>query len=93
MRKATRCRFLYWHRENFSTFLDIIVRDNHRLNQMNYLLMAIRDPIEMLEHIRHLNSPHIAVYNYKKDIYDAFTKHVVQPICQSTEEELRLQIH
>ena len=32
VRKATRCRFLYWHREYFPMFLDIIVRDNHRLN-------------------------------------------------------------
>lgn len=55
--------------------------------------MAIRDPIDMLLNIRHLNSAHVAVNNYKKDIYDAFTKHVVRPICQKTEEELRLQIH
>jgi hypothetical protein len=47
----------------------------------------------MLLNIRHLNSAHVAVNNYKKDIYEAFTKHVVRPICQKTEEELRLQIH
>lgn len=60
---------------------------------MNYLLMAVRDPIEMLMNIRHLNSAHIAVKNYKADIYASFTQHVVQPICQKTEGELRLQIH
>ena len=60
---------------------------------MNYLLMAIRDPVEMLQHIRHLNSAHVAVNNYKKDVYDSFTKYCVRPICQATEEELRMQIH
>lgn len=48
---------------------------------MNYLLMAIRDPVEMLMNIRHLNSSFIAVNNYKKDVYEAFTEQVVRPIC------------
>lgn len=93
VRKATRCRFLYWQRELFSTYFQIIINDRHRLNQMNYLLMAIRDPVEMLMNIRHLNSAHVAVNNYKKDVYNSFTKYCVLPICQATEEELRLQIH
>lgn len=90
VRKATRCRFLYWQREHFSTFFQIIINDRHRLNQMNYLLMAVRDPVEMLMNIRHLNSAHVAVNNYKKDVYDSFTKYCVRPICQATEEELRM---
>lgn len=71
----------------------MIVQDRHKLNQMNYLLMAIRDPVEMLANIRHLNSAHVAVNNYKHDIYKSFTERVVRPICQATEEELRVQIH
>jgi hypothetical protein len=93
VRKATRCRFLYWYKELYPAFFEIIVTDRHRLNRMNYLLMAIRDPVEMLHNIRHLNSAHVAVNNYKHDIYNTFTKYVVRPICQATEEELRLQIH
>jgi len=46
--KSTRCRFLYWHRGHFPIFFRNIVEDRHRLNQMNYFLMALRDPLDML---------------------------------------------
>ena len=32
VRKATRCRFLYWYREFFPVWFQIIVADYHRLN-------------------------------------------------------------
>ena len=51
--------------------------------------MALQDPLEMLANIRHLNSPQVAIDNYKKDVYEVFTKAVTFPICQKTEEELR----
>ena len=57
VRRATRCRFIYWHRILNEVFLGYIVSDRYRLNQMNYYLMAIQDPLEMLANIRHLNSP------------------------------------
>ena len=60
---------------------------------MNYFLVSLADPIDMLHHIQHLQSPLVAVDNYKKDVYEAFTKQIVSPICQTTEEELRGQIH
>ena len=70
-------------------FLGHIVADKFRLNQMNYYIMAMQDPIDMLQNIRHLNSPQTAIDNYKKDIYDCFSKSVIHPICSKTEEELR----
>ena len=60
---------------------------------MNYFLMALKDPLDMLQNIKHLSSPLIAISNYKNEIYEAFTKNVVAPICQNTENELRSQIH
>jgi hypothetical protein len=77
VRKATRCRFLYWQRELFPIFFREIIGDRHRLNQMNYYLMALKDPLDMLSNIRHLSDPIIAIDNYKREIYDAFTKNVV----------------
>lgn len=32
VRKATRCRFLYWHRSFFPIFFKEIIHDRHRLN-------------------------------------------------------------
>ena len=55
--------------------------------------MALRDPLDMLSNIRHLSNPIIAVDNYKKEIYDCFTRNVVQPICSTTEAQLRERIH
>ena len=93
VRKATRCRFLYWHRMLVPLLFKEIIHDRHRLNQMNYFLMALRDPLDMLENIKHLQNPQIAVNNYKKEIYQAFSENVIQPVCRLTEKELRDQIH
>ena len=89
VRKSTRCRFLYWHRGHFRHFFKVIVEDRHRLNQMNYFLMSLRDPLDMLSNIKHLQSPLIAINNFKEEIYQEFTKNVILPICQNTENELR----
>jgi len=32
VRKATRCRFLYWHRALFPLLFKVIITDRHRLN-------------------------------------------------------------
>lgn len=88
-RRATRCRFIYWHKLLNPVFLGYIVSNKLRLNQMNYYLMALQDPIEMLANARHLSSPQVAIDNYKKDIYETFSKSVTHPICQKVEEELR----
>lgn len=60
---------------------------------MNYFLMALRDPLDMLYNIKHLQNPQTAVENYKKDIYNAFTEIFLMPICKLTEKQLRDQIH
>ena len=70
-------------------FLQSIVADKYSLNQMNYYLMALHDPLDMLQNVRHLGSPQIAVDNYKKDIYECFSKSVIHPICSKTEQDLR----
>jgi hypothetical protein len=31
--------------------------------------MALTDPLEMLINIKHLESPHVAIDNYKKEIF------------------------
>jgi len=48
---------------------------------MNYYLMALKDPLDMLRNIKHLQSAQIAVDNYKKEIYAAVAKNVTLPIC------------
>ena len=55
--------------------------------------MAMNDPLQMLWNVKHLESPNIAVDNYKKEIYRAFQEKVIKPICRKVEEEIRLQIH
>jgi len=52
--------------------------------------MAMNDPLDMLINIRHLESSHVAIDNYKKEIYNAFSQNVTSPICRKIEEELRL---
>lgn len=52
--------------------------------------MALNDPLDMLKNIQHLESSQIAIDNYKKEIYEAFSTNVVKPVCRKIEEELRL---
>lgn len=44
----------------------------------------------MLWNVKHLSQPNIAVDNYKKEIFRAFTDKVIKPICRQVEEEIRL---
>lgn len=67
----------------------MIMSDPKRPNQLNYFLMALNDPIEMLWNIRHLEEPNVAIDNYKKDIYRAMTEKVIKPICRKVEDEIR----
>ena len=50
----------------------MIMSDNKRPNQLNYFLMALNDPLEMLWNVKHLEQPNVAVDNYKKEIFQAF---------------------
>lgn len=93
VKKSTRCRFIYWIRSLFPFIFDMIMADNKRPNQINYFLMALNDPIDMLWNVKHLEEPNIAVDNYKKEVYRAFTDRVVKPTCRKVEEEIRVQIH
>ena len=43
------------------------------MNQLNYFLMALNDPLDMIINIKHLDSSQRAIDNYKKEIYLAFT--------------------
>lgn len=88
--KSTRCRFIYWMRPLFPYIFEMIMADQKRPNQMNYFLMALNDPLQMLWNIKHLESPNVAIDNYKREIYKAFTDNVIKPICRQVEEEIRL---
>ncbi len=57
---------------------------------MNFFLLSLNDPLEMLINIKHLETSQIAIDNYKKEIYQGFSDNVVKPICRKVEEELRL---
>ena len=93
MQKATRCRFLYWVRSLFPLLFQRINGDKQRLNQLNFFLMALNDPLDMLVNIRHLASSQVAIDNYKQEIYSAFSREITLPLCRKVEEELRVQIH
>ena len=92
-KKSTRCRFVYWIRSLFPYIFDMIMSDVKRPNQLNYFLMALNDPLDMLWNVKHLEQPNIAVDNYKKEIYKAFSDKVIKPVCRKVEEDIRLQIH
>jgi WASH complex subunit 7 len=91
--RSTRCRFIYWLRSLFPIIFEMIRADKHRLNQLPYFLVALRDPLLMLQNIKHLATQQIAVDNYKKEIYESFTKRLTVPICKGIEDDLRVQIH
>lgn len=89
VRQATRCRFLYWQRGLYPYLMQEMIKNKNKLNQMNYFLMAVKDPIDMLNNTRHLVCAQAGVDNYKKEVFEAFTKNVIQPICRLVEEDLR----
>lgn len=90
VKKSTRCRFVYWIRSLFPFVFEMILSDMKRPNQLNYFLLALNDPLDMLWNVKHLETPNIAVDNYKKEIYRALSEKVLKPICRKVEEEIRL---
>ncbi len=84
---------------NISTFIiypfifEMIMSDIKRPNQLNFFCMALNDPLSMIWNVKHLEEPNVAIDNYKKDLYKAFSDKVIKPICRKVEEEIRLQIH
>lgn len=90
VKKSTRCRFVYWIRSLFPFIFDMIMADVKRPNQLNYFLMAVNDPLEMLWNVKHAEEPNQVVDNYKREIFKALQEKVIQPICRKIEEEIRL---
>jgi len=68
----------------------MIMADTKRPNQLNYFLIALNDPIDMLWNVKHFVEPNVAVDNYKREIYKAFTEKVLKPISRKVEDEIRL---
>lgn len=90
--KSTRCRMIYWIRALYPLIFEMILQDNKRPNQLNYFLMAVNDPLQMLWNVQHMSTPNKAVDNFKKEVFRSFTSKVIKPICRKVEEEIRLQI-
>lgn len=93
MAKSTRCTFLYWVRSLVPTIFKHIFKKFHRFKRIRYICQALHDPIQMLRNIKHLESPNIAIDNYKRYITESFDKVIVQNLCSMIEKDLRIQIH
>lgn len=83
---------IYWIRALYPLIFEMILQDNKRPNQLNYFLMAVNDPLQMLWNVQHMDKPNRAVDNFKKEVFKSFTSKVIKPICRKVEEEIRLQI-
>lgn len=93
IQKSTRCTFLYWVRSLVPTIFKHIFKKFHRFKRIRYICQALHDPIKMLRNIKHLESPNIAIHNYKKYITSTFDTVIVQSLCSMIEKDLRIQIH
>ena len=93
MSKGTRCTFLYWVRSLVPIIFKHIFKKFHRFKRIRYVCQALHDPIQMLRNVKHLESPNIAINNYKNYITKTFDKVIVQNLCSMIEKDLRIQIH
>jgi len=91
--KSTRCTFLYWVRSLVPTIFKHIFKKFHRFKRIIYVCQALHDPIKMLRNTKHLESPNIAIANYKKYVTENFDKVIVHGLCSMIEKDLRIQIH
>jgi len=78
MGKSTRCTFLYWVRSLVPTIFKHIFKKFHRFKRIRYVCQALHDPIKMLRNVQHLESPNVAIDNYKKYITKSFNEVIVQ---------------
>ncbi|XP_061187838.1 WASH complex subunit 4-like isoform X2 [Saccostrea echinata] len=93
VRQACDCTFFYWHRvilPNYLTDMCENVTDTHRIH---YMFGALRDCVPRMAAVRHMASPRELMNAYDREVYEYFKEHLLDPLCQSIETDLRLQIH
>ena len=91
--KSTRWTFLYWIRSLVPTIFKHTFKNYHKFKKIRYICQALHDPILMLRNIKHLESPNIAIDNYRKYVTNWFDNVIVQSLWSMIEKDLRIQIH
>ncbi|XP_056000960.1 WASH complex subunit 4-like isoform X5 [Ostrea edulis] len=93
VKQACDCTFFYWHRVILPNYLmDMCenVTDTHRIH---YMFGALRDCVPRMTVVKHKSSPRELLDAYDREIYGYLKEHLLDPLCQSIETDLRLQIH
>ncbi|KAJ4462623.1 putative WASH complex subunit 4 [Paratrimastix pyriformis] len=77
----------YWGMDLIPIFLADIYQHPSQAHQLQYLLMALHDPL------RHLKATHpTAASQYRERTLSAFEDRVINPLCRDIETDLRLHV-
>ncbi|EFC45800.1 hypothetical protein NAEGRDRAFT_36287 [Naegleria gruberi] len=97
------CSYLYWNRNVIPAFFDKVYENPSRAPQLHLMMSALQDPLyNVLLSSKDGITP-VAVHledggkalvdDYVDEIMSYFNAHIVDPLCQEIETDLRLHIH
>jgi WASH complex subunit 7 len=95
IRRACDTSYLYYHLDVLSPMIAAIVMSSTEANRLQYLLAAFSDGIRLCDASIHLKDEVKAknLTNYRQYLKSLVTKHIVDPLCQKIETDLRLHVH
>jgi len=89
---VVNCNFMYWIQPLVPTMLNDIFQNSEEVHRLPYLFAALRDPVNMLK--SNLADVDNELYQkYKKEMNDVVKEELIQPLCRSVENDLRLHVH
>ncbi|XP_035232006.1 WASH complex subunit 4-like, partial [Stegodyphus dumicola] len=93
IKEACDCSFMYWHHIVFPTYIAEIYETGVDIHRIKYMISALHDCIAPILSSHHESSALILLNAFQKETYLTIKKHLLDPLCNDIETELRLHCH
>ncbi|GFR04888.1 WASH complex subunit 4 [Trichonephila clavata] len=93
IKEACDCSFMYWHHVVFPTYVADVYETGLDVHRIQYMISALHDCVDPILSCCHPSSPNILLQAFQKETYLTIKKHLLDPLCNHIETELRFHCH
>ncbi|GFT12835.1 WASH complex subunit 4 [Nephila pilipes] len=93
IKQACDSSFMYWHGVVFPTYVSDVYETGLDVHRIQYMISALHDCVDPILACRHQSSPSVLLQAFQKDTYLTIKKHLLDPLCNHIETELRIHCH
>jgi len=90
--RACDCSFFYWSRVMVPTYFQDIFNNPEKSQRLQYMFAAFRDIIPYFSRSVHIETKEFLKI-YSNEVNNALKVHIIKPLCESIEIDLRYHIH